>query len=187
MSDDVDERPIMIDNIHHPQQQHQHQQQQQPQQSQQSQQPHPGWDALILPPVPPRSNNPPLPPSAAAPTGGTGAAPGQHHHSSDSSRRHLSTSRGNNHHGQHSSDPYPKSSNKGGVRGRVTVVCAEVCSIYISYFSLFTPFFSTSSTFPLPNPDVPAAMWLVLLTHPFTFLGDVLLVQTAQGNAHFIS
>ncbi|PVF94041.1 hypothetical protein CPB86DRAFT_66271 [Serendipita vermifera] len=63
--------------------------------------------SLVLPPVPRASNH-------------NGSATSNITHA-DLSRRQLSTTT----RGQHSSEPYPKSSNKGGVRGRVTVVCAE--------------------------------------------------------------
>ena len=77
------------------------------------------FQTLVLPPVP-------RPPNAQQ----------QHTHSPDISRRPVTSSS----RGQHSSEPYPKPSNKGGVRGRVTVVCAEV--IIILLFSIFSFQFS---------------------------------------------
>jgi len=47
-----------------------------------------------------------------------------HSHSPEVSRRPVMTMTRSQH--SNSSEPYPKPSNKGGVRGRVTVVCAEV-------------------------------------------------------------
>jgi hypothetical protein len=57
-------------------------------------------------------------------------------HSSEVGRRPgMSTTRSQH---SNSSEPYPKPSNKGGVRGRVTVVCAEVC--YSPFLFIFVSF-----------------------------------------------
>lgn len=93
---------------------------------------------LVLPPVPvPRSvnNSANHNPSSASSAGerrtsvtmSTASGGRTHSHGHGHAHNHP------HHHAQHSvaSEPYPtskpSSSNKGGVRGRVTVVCAEVC------------------------------------------------------------
>jgi hypothetical protein len=89
------------------------------------------FQALVLPPVPvargPNAHH------QQQQQQQTHSHPHSHSHSPDISRRPVtSTSRG-----QHSSEPYPKPSNKGGVRGRVTVVCAEVRFLFNSFPFIF--------------------------------------------------
>jgi hypothetical protein len=109
------------------------------------------FQALVLPPVPvargPNAHH------QQQQQQQTHTHPHSHSHTPDISRRPVtSTSRG-----QHSSEPYPKPSNKGGVRGRVTVVCAEVrySPLFISFLSLSSP--DACSSFPTSFPSVSAS------------------------------
>lgn len=70
-------------------------------------------------------------------------------HSPDVSRRPVMSTTRSQH--SNSSEPYPKPSNKGGVRGRVTVVCAEVR--YSPFLLILSPFIPDAcSSFPTSSP-----------------------------------
>lgn len=122
------------------------------------------FQTLVLPPVPrPTNNNQqhhhPTPTTLRRIQGTTAMNPsnlqarqttslhhGHHQSSGSSSSHHHHHGAAGGHHTQHSiaSEPYPtskpSSSNKGGVRGRVTVVCAEVSSD--SFSNQLIPLFS---------------------------------------------